>query len=48
MEVIVDERDLKIERLELSSFATNAYIVICPRTLKSAVIDVPAGAPAIL
>ena len=48
MEVIVDQRDLKIERLELSTYATNAYIVICPRTLKSVLIDAPAGAPTIL
>ena len=44
MDVIVDTQNLKIERLELSSFATNAYIVICPRTGKSALIDAPAGA----
>ncbi len=48
MEVIVDKRDLKIVRLVLSTFDTNAYIVICPRTWKSALIDVPAGAPTIL
>jgi hydroxyacylglutathione hydrolase len=48
MEVIVDQRDLKIERLELSKFGTNAYIVICPRTMKSVLIDAPAGAPTIL
>ncbi len=47
-ELIIDSKDLKIERLELSSFATNAYIVICPQTGKSALIDVPAGAPTIL
>jgi hydroxyacylglutathione hydrolase len=44
MDVLIDRPDLKILRLELSSFATNAYIVICPRTGKSALIDVPAGA----
>ncbi len=48
MEVIVDNNDLKIERLELSSFATNAYIVICPQTGKSALIDAPAGARTIV
>jgi hydroxyacylglutathione hydrolase len=48
MEVIVDESDLKIIKLELSSFATNTYVLICPRTLKSALIDVPAGGPTIL
>jgi hydroxyacylglutathione hydrolase len=48
MEVIIDRSDLKIEKLELSSFATNAYILICPRTLKSVLIDAPAGGPTIL
>ncbi len=44
MDIIVDNSDLKIERLELSSFATNAYIIICARTGKSALIDAPTGA----
>jgi hydroxyacylglutathione hydrolase len=48
MEIIVDQSDLKIERLELSSFATNTYLIICPQTLKSALIDAPAGGPTIL
>lgn len=48
MEVIIDKSALKIERLELSTFATNAYIIICPRTGKSALIEAPAGAPTIL
>jgi len=48
VEIIVDRNELKIEKLELSSFATNAYIIICPQTLKSALIDVPGGGPTIL
>jgi hydroxyacylglutathione hydrolase len=48
MQIIADRHDLKIIRLELSSYATNAYIVICPLTLKSVLIDVPSGAPTIL
>ncbi len=44
MEIIADNPDIRIERLELSSYATNAYIVICPETGKSALIDAPAGA----
>jgi hydroxyacylglutathione hydrolase len=48
MEIITDQSDLKIERLELSSFATNSYIIICPQTLKSTLIDAPAGGPTIL
>jgi hydroxyacylglutathione hydrolase len=48
MEVMVERHDLIIKSLELSSYATNAYIVICPRTLKSVLIDAPAGGPTIL
>lgn len=48
IDIIVDNTDLKIERLELSSYPTNAYIVICPRTGKSALIDAPAGARTIV
>ena len=48
MDVIVDSAELKIGRLELGSYATNAYIVICPQTGKSALIDVPAGARTIV
>ena len=44
MDIIVDNPGLQIKRLELSSFATNAYIVICPQTGRSVLIDVPAGA----
>jgi len=48
MDVIIDNRDIRIERLELGSWATNAYTVVCPRTGKSALIDVPAGATTIV
>jgi hydroxyacylglutathione hydrolase len=48
MEVIVDRYDLRIKKLELSTYATNTYLVICPRTLKSALIDAPDGGPTIL
>jgi hydroxyacylglutathione hydrolase len=44
MNVIIDSEKMKILRLELSSYATNAYIVICRKTGKSALIDAPAGA----
>lgn len=43
MEVMVNQSDLKIIKLELSSFATNTYIVICPQTSQCALIDAPAG-----
>ncbi len=43
-EIILDNKKVKIERLELSSFATNAYVVVCKKTGKSGLIDAPAGA----
>lgn len=46
-DTIIDNTKLTIKRLELSSYATNAYVVICPKTQESALIDVPAGAPTI-
>ena len=48
MDIIVDNKDLRIEHLELSSYATNSYIVICPQTGNSALIDVPPGARTIV
>jgi hydroxyacylglutathione hydrolase len=39
--VIVNDRDIIIERMELGSWATNAYSVVCPRTGDSALIDAP-------
>ena len=48
MEVIVDNQDLKILKLILGKWQTNAYIIINPPTQKSALIDVPSGAPTIL
>jgi hydroxyacylglutathione hydrolase len=48
MDIIVDRPDLKILRLELGLWSTNSYIVICPQTGKSTLIDAPAGARTIL
>ena len=48
MEIIVDTPELKIIRLELGQWQTNAYIVIDPVTCQSVLIDAPAGAPSIL
>lgn len=44
MDIIVDNAEYKIKRLELSTYATNAYIVICARTGESVLVDSPAGA----
>ena len=48
IETVVDEKDLRIVRLELSSWTTNAYVVICPETKKSILVDVPPGALTLL
>lgn len=48
IETVVDEPGLRIVRMELGSWETNAYIVICPRTLKSVLVDVPPGARTIV
>ncbi len=41
---MVKDDDIQIERLELGPFGTNAYIVVCPRTRESVLIDTPAEA----
>ena len=42
MAIVVKDDALQIERLELGSFGTNAYIVICQKTRDSVLIDAPA------
>ncbi len=42
MAIVVKDDALQIERLELGSFGTNAYIVICQKTGDSLLIDAPA------
>ncbi len=41
MDVIVDNAEIKILRFTLSRWEVNSYIVFCPRTRNSALIDVP-------
>ena len=48
MEMMIETSELKIMRLELGPWQTNAYIVIDPTSQKSVLIDVPAGVPSIL
>ena len=48
MTVMVRDDDVQIEKLELGSFGTNAYIVICRKTRDSAVVDAPAEADTIM
>jgi len=48
MVVMVKDDDIQIERLELGSFGTNAYILVCPKTRESVLIDAPADAGTIV
>jgi hydroxyacylglutathione hydrolase len=45
---IVNNRDLRIERLQLSRWEVNSYIIVCPQTGHSALVDAPPGAQALL
>lgn len=48
MVVVARDDDIQIERLELSPFGTNAYIIICRKTGDSALIDTPGEADTIM
>ena len=45
---MVNDNDLRLERLELGSWETNAYIVTCLKTGDSVLIDAPAEADTII
>ena len=42
MVFIAEDDNIQIEKLELGPFGTNAYIIICRKTLDSVLIDAPA------
>ncbi len=44
MVTVVNDDDIRIEKLTLGPFETNAYIVVCRKTGESLVVDAPAGA----
>jgi len=44
MTIIVEDSTMRIEKLELGPFGTNAYIATCLRSQDSALIDAPAEA----
>jgi hydroxyacylglutathione hydrolase len=48
MDVVIDNPEVKIMRMELGPWSTNAYIVVCPQTRDSALIDAPPGAESII
>jgi hydroxyacylglutathione hydrolase len=42
MTIIFDDNTIRLERLELGPFGTNAYIIGCPETQESVLVDAPA------
>ncbi len=48
MTIVAEDNDIRVEKLELGPFGTNAYIVTCRRTRDSAIIDAPAEANVIM
>jgi len=48
MAVVVKNESIRIEKLELGPFGTNAYILTCPKTSMSVVVDAPGEADKIL
>jgi hydroxyacylglutathione hydrolase len=42
MTIIVEDNAIRLERLELGPFGTNAYIIGCPETRESVLVDAPA------
>jgi hydroxyacylglutathione hydrolase len=48
MTTIVNEKDIRIERLVLSPYETNCYILVCQKTRDSLVVDAPADANRII
>jgi len=48
LSIVVQDKSIQIERLELGSWGTNAYILMCLETGESVLIDAPAGAGTII
>ena len=48
MVVVAKDNNVQIERLDLSPWGTNAYIIVCLKTADSVLIDAPADASTIV
>ncbi len=48
MTIVVNDKSLQIEQLQLGPFGTNAYILICQETRESVIVDAPAEADKII
>ena len=42
MSVVVNDEDIRIEKLQLGPYGTNCYVVVCNRMKESLVVDAPA------
>ena len=48
MTIVAEDNAIRVEKLELGPFGTNAYIITCRKTQESALIDAPAEAKVII
>ena len=48
MPIVVNEKNIRIERMELGPYGTNTYIVVCQKTGESLVVDAPGNASEII
>ena len=48
MTMVAEDENIRIEKLQLGSFGTNAYILTCQRTGESVLVDAPAEAENIM
>ena len=48
MSVIVEDDNIRIEKLSLGPFGTNTYLLICQKTRNSVVVDAPGEADKVL
>jgi hydroxyacylglutathione hydrolase len=46
--LIIEDKSLRIEKLTLGPYETNAYVLVCMKTKESLVVDAPADAAAII
>ena len=47
MTTVEENKDIRIDKHELGPYGTNAYILVCPKTGESVLIDAPAKADVI-
>jgi hydroxyacylglutathione hydrolase len=48
MTTVIDNDEIRIEKMELGPYGTNTYILVCQKTGESLVVDAPGGASEII